>query len=328
MKLKKIFFSLFLVLLILLSIPFSAFAAVKIDASIDPDEFEDTNLEVQCDKGNRGNGLYVLVTYYKTLPGRSQIYLAFNAELYGEEVLVDGPFGFEIYIEDTPVIRIGTNSHADFDASYYHVQVSNRTDFSSMRCETLITFKNHMPDTPTIYVRVIDNNGVPSERFKINTTMSEPTTEETTKAKEESTTKKTTDQKPSFDFSLPFSSETTTKTTNNPSQDTDETRKSNSSAQTEKRTTQSNDTSGKSDKKHNATKRPSSSNKDENQKGDSVTLHKNEESVAHFEIENEASEYGFGTGKKRSIIIAISACTIVAAITGSAFTVMKSKGKK
>lgn len=289
----------------------TAFASVKLDGSITPDELEDSNLQVQCENGNSGCGIHVFVTYYKPFPDSSEIYLALASELDGEQILADGPFGFEIYIENSPVIRIHTNSRADFDTSYYDVKVSNRIDFSCMRCETSILFKNHMPDTPKIYVKAIDNEGVPSKSFKINTVMPETTTKPA-----EST------GKPSYNFTLP-DFDITKKTTELYSNPKNETTLDNGETNGENVTpTQhiNNENSHDSGNTY-ATQKDvvNVNNSDEKQKSQNVS--KYDLSIQTVDKENPAS-------KKRNRLVLTCAVAVTVILAGAATTGIKASFKK
>ena len=173
---KKAFFSVLTILSLLFSLSCYAFAAINVDGWIKRDEYSDANVEVLCNNSESGCGLHVLVSYYKPLQDSNSVYLSFGAELDGEQIESDGPFGIEVFIDDTPVIKFHADGSNEFDSEFYSVTSKSRIDFSSMKCESVIAFKYPLPENPKIYVRVTDNSGVASRLFVINTVMPQETT--------------------------------------------------------------------------------------------------------------------------------------------------------
>ncbi len=173
---KKLFIYFLVVFLIFSSTATEVFASVKLDGTISAVEIENSNIQNFCSNGNSGCNLYEFVTCCKIFPDSDEIYLAFNAELKGEQNIVSENFGFEIYIEDYPVIKIYADNRVDFDPLYYDIKVNSKTDLSRISCETSVLFKNKIPTAPKIYVKVVDNDGIPSKMFEINTVVHEDNT--------------------------------------------------------------------------------------------------------------------------------------------------------
>ena len=187
---KKAFFSVLTILSLLFSLSCYAFAAINVDGWIKRDEYSDANVEVLCNNSESGCGLHVLVSYYKPLQDSNSVYLSFGAELDGEQIESDGPFGIEVFIDDTPVIKFHADGSNEFDSEFYSVTSKSRIDFSSMKCESVIAFKYPLPENPKIYVRVTDNSGVASRLFVINTVMPQETTVTTAKTAAEASAEK------------------------------------------------------------------------------------------------------------------------------------------
>ena len=122
--------------------------------------------------------------------GLNRLMARFGAELDGEQIESDGPFGIEVFIDDTPVIKFHADGSNEFDSEFYSVTSKSRIDFSSMKCESVIAFKYPLPENPKIYVRVTDNSGVASRLFVINTVMPQETTVTTAKTAAEASAEK------------------------------------------------------------------------------------------------------------------------------------------
>lgn len=54
--------------------------AVSIDGSVSPDEVCGTNVQIQCENENGGNGICALATYY-TKTEKGSLYVAINGDI-------------------------------------------------------------------------------------------------------------------------------------------------------------------------------------------------------------------------------------------------------
>lgn len=54
--------------------------AVSIDGSVSPDEVRGTNVQIQCENENGGNGICALATYY-TKTEKGSLYVAINGDI-------------------------------------------------------------------------------------------------------------------------------------------------------------------------------------------------------------------------------------------------------
>lgn len=153
--------------------------AVSIDGSVSPDEVRSTNVQIQCENENGGNGICALATYY-TKTEKGSLYVAINGDISYADLTKDSPVVYEIYVDGKEPIKIGITGKAEYDEQLFSVKSSASFAGGGITCETLIDRKYSFGGDPEIYVRVTDDKGVPSKMFEIDTYIAppEPTTEQ------------------------------------------------------------------------------------------------------------------------------------------------------
>ena len=69
--------------------------AVSIDGSVSPDEVRSTNVQIQCENENGGNGICALATYY-TKTEKGSLYVAINGDISYADLTKESPVVYEI----------------------------------------------------------------------------------------------------------------------------------------------------------------------------------------------------------------------------------------
>ena len=153
--------------------------AVSIDGSVSPDEVRGTNVQIQCENENGGNGICALATYY-TKTEKGSLYVAINGDISYADLTKESPVVYEIYVDGKDPIKISITGKAEYDEQLFSVKSSASFAGGGITCETLIDRKYTFGGDPEIYVRVTDDKGVPSKMFEIDTYIAppEPTTEQ------------------------------------------------------------------------------------------------------------------------------------------------------
>ncbi|MCI6970311.1 MAG: hypothetical protein MR920_07050 [Oscillospiraceae bacterium] len=153
--------------------------AVSIDGSVSPDEVRSTNVQIQCENENGGNGICALATYY-TKTEKGSLYVAINGDISYADLTKESPVVYEIYVDGKAPIKIGITGKAEYDEQLFSVKSSASFAGGGITCETLIDRKYSFGGDPEIYVRVTDDKGIPSKMFEIDTYIAppEPTTEQ------------------------------------------------------------------------------------------------------------------------------------------------------
>lgn len=153
--------------------------AVSIDGSVSPDEVRGTNVQIQCENENGGNGICALATYY-TKTEKGSLYVAINGDISYADLTKESPVVYEIYVDGKDPIKISITGKAEYDEQLFSVKSSASFAGGGITCETLIDRKYSFGGDPKIYVRVTDDKGVPSKMFEIDTYIAppEPTTEQ------------------------------------------------------------------------------------------------------------------------------------------------------
>ena len=153
--------------------------AVSIDGSVSPDEVRGTNVQIQCENENGGNGICALATYY-TKTEKGSLYVAINGDISYADLTKESPVVYEIYVDGKDPIKIGITGKAEYDEQLFSVKSSASFAGGGITCETLIDRKYSFGGNPEIYVRVTDDKGIPSKMFEIDTYIAppEPTTEQ------------------------------------------------------------------------------------------------------------------------------------------------------
>ena len=149
--------------------------AVSIDGSVSPDEVRGTNVQIQCENENGGNGICALATYY-TKTEKGSLYVAINGDISYADLTKESPVVYEIYVDDKAPIKISITGKAEYDEQLFSVKSSASFAGGGITCETLIDRKYSFGGDPEIYVRVTDDKGIPSKMFEIDTDIAPPET--------------------------------------------------------------------------------------------------------------------------------------------------------
>ena len=149
--------------------------AVSIDGSVSPDEVRGTNVQIQCENENGGNGICALATYY-TKTEKGSLYVAINGDISYADLTKESPVVYEIYVDGKAPIKIGITGKAEYDEQLFSVKSSTSFAGGGITCETLIDRKYSFGGDPEIYVRVTDDKGIPSKMFEIDTYIVPPET--------------------------------------------------------------------------------------------------------------------------------------------------------
>lgn len=149
--------------------------AVSIDGSVSPDEVRGTNVQIQCENENGGNGICALATYY-TKTEKGSLYVAINGDISYADLTKESPVVYEIYVDGKDPIKISITGKAEYDEQLFIVKSSASFAGGGITCETLIDRKYSFGGDPEIYVRVTDDKGIPSKMFKIDTYIAPPET--------------------------------------------------------------------------------------------------------------------------------------------------------
>ena len=149
--------------------------AVSIDGSVSPDEVRGTNVQIQCENENGGNGICALATYY-TKTEKGSLYVAINGDISYADLTKESPVVYEIYVDGKDPIKISITGKAEYDEQLFSVKSSASFAGGGITCETLIDRKYSFGGDPEIYIRVTDDKGVPSKMFEIDTYIAPPET--------------------------------------------------------------------------------------------------------------------------------------------------------
>lgn len=141
---------------------------MSIDGSVSPDEVRSTNVQIQCENENGGNGICALATYY-TKTEKGSLYVAINGDISYADLTKESPVVYEIYVDGKDPIKIGITGKAEYDEQLFSVKSSASFAGGGITCETLIDRKYLFGGDPEIYVRVTDDKGIPSKMFEIDT---------------------------------------------------------------------------------------------------------------------------------------------------------------
>lgn len=148
---------------------------MSIDGSVSPDEVRGTNVQIQCENENGGNGICALATYY-TKTEKGSLYVAINGDISYADLTKESPVVYEIYVDGKDPIKISITGKAEYDEQLFSVKSSASFAGGGITCETLIDRKYSFGGDPEIYVRVTDDKGVPSKMFEIDTYIAPPET--------------------------------------------------------------------------------------------------------------------------------------------------------
>lgn len=159
---------------ILITVSTVSALAISVDGMIAPDEMTDCNIEVQCSNENGGNGICTLVTYF-ALQEDGSLYVALNTDFSRITITEESPIAFEIFIDDKQTISIDILGNAEYDEQIFGVKCDANFTDSGASCEAVISLKYRHDDIPEIRVRVVDNDGIPSKLFTVDTTVAAET---------------------------------------------------------------------------------------------------------------------------------------------------------
>lgn len=149
--------------------------AISVDGIVSHDEVHSANVQMQCENKNGGNGICTLVTYYtKTESG--SLYVAMSGDISYAELTDESPIVYEIYIDGNDPIKIDITGKAEYDEQLFSVKSRAKFAGDGMTCEALIDRKYSFGADPEIFVRVTDDNGIPSKMFEIDTYIAPPET--------------------------------------------------------------------------------------------------------------------------------------------------------
>ena len=148
---------------------------MSIDGSVSPDEVRSTNVQIQCENENGGNGICALATYY-TKTEKGSLYVAINGDISYADLTKERPVVYEIYVDGKDPIKIGITGKAEYDEQLFSVKSSASFAGGGITCETLIDRKYSFGGDPENYVRVTDDKGIPSKMFEIDTYIAPPET--------------------------------------------------------------------------------------------------------------------------------------------------------
>lgn len=149
--------------------------AVSIDGSVSPDEVRGTNVQIQCENENGGNGICALATYY-TKTEKGSLYVAINGDISYADLTKESPVVYEIYVDGKDPIKISITGKAEYDEQLFSIKSSASFAGGGITCEAHIDRKYSFGGDPEIYVRVTDDKGVPSKMFEIDTYIAPPDT--------------------------------------------------------------------------------------------------------------------------------------------------------
>lgn len=149
--------------------------AVSIDGSVSPDEVRGTNVQIQCENENGGNGICALATYY-TKTEKGSLYVAINSDISYADLTKESPVVYEIYVDGKDPIKVSITGKAEYDEQLFSVKSSASFAGGGITCEALIDRKYSFGGDPEIYVRVTDDKGVLSKMFEIDTYIAPPDT--------------------------------------------------------------------------------------------------------------------------------------------------------
>lgn len=149
--------------------------AVSIDGSVSPDEVRGTNVQIQCENENGGNGICALAPYY-TKTEKGSLYVAINGDISYADLTKESPVVYEIYVDGKDPIKISITGKAEYDEQLFSVKSSASFAGGGITCEALIDRKYSFGGDPETYVRVTDDKGVPSKMFEIDTYIAPPDT--------------------------------------------------------------------------------------------------------------------------------------------------------
>lgn len=285
--------------------------AVSIDGSVSPDEVRGTNVQIQCENENGGNGIYALATYY-TKTGKGSLYVAINGDISYADLTKESPVVYEIYVDGKAPIKIDITGKAEYDEQLFSVKSSASFAGGGITCETLIDRKYSFGGDPEVYVRVTDDKGIPSKMFEIDTYIAPP---ETTAEQNNQSGNSDSDDRDTTK---------TTKTTN----------KSNSTKSTTKKESTTKKKS-KSSSSKSSTKSKSKTNKSSSSKTNRSSKSQDTDEEYLADDVDEIETYTLPSGENmrnaarvKQGVTAVGITVIIAAVISISLLIFKKSGKK
>ncbi len=282
--------------------------AVSIDGSVSPDEVRGTNVQIQCENENGGNGICALATYY-TKTEKGSLYVAINGDISYADLTKESPVVYEIYVDGKDPIKIGITGKAEYDEQLFSVKFSASFAGGGITCESHIDRKYSFGGDPEIYVRVTDDKGIPSKMFEIDTYIAPP-----------ETTAEQNNQSGNSDFD----DRDTTKTT----------KKSNSTKSTTKKESTTKKKS-KSSSSKSSTKSKSKTNKSSSSKTNRSSKSQDTDEEYLADDVDEIETYTLPSGENmrnaarvKQGVTAVGITVIIATVISISLLIFKKSGKK
>lgn len=282
--------------------------AVSIDGSVSPDEVRGTNVQIQCENENGGNGICALATYY-TKTEKGSLYVAINGDISYADLTKESPVVYEIYVDGKDPIKIGITGKAEYDEQLFSVKSSASFAGGGITCESHIDRKYSFGGDPEIYVRVTDDKGIPSKMFEIDTYIAPP-----------ETTAEQNNQSGNSDFD----DRDTTKTT----------KKSNSTKSTTKKESTTKKKS-KSSSSKSSTKSKSKTNKSSSSKTNRSSKSQDTDEEYLADDVDEIETYTLPSGENmrnaarvKQGVTAVGITVIIATVISISLLIFKKSGKK
>lgn len=286
--------------------------AVSIDGSVSPDEVRGTNVQIQCENENGGNGICALATYY-TKTEKGSLYVAINGDISYADLTKESPVVYEIYVDGKDPIKIGITGKAEYDEQLFIVKSSASFAGGGITCEMLIDRKYSFGGDPEIYVRVTDDKGIPSKMFEIDTYIAPP---ETTAEQNNQSGNSNSDDK------------YTTKTTKKSNSTKSTTKKESTTKKKSKSSSSKSSTKSKSKTKNKTTKSNSSKNNrsSKSQDADEEYLIDDADEMETYTLPSGGNTRNAARVKQG--VTAVGITVIIATVISISLLIFKKSGKK
>lgn len=285
---------------------------MSIDGSVSPDEVRGTNVQIQCENENGGNGICALATYY-TKTEKGSLYVAINGDISYADLTKESPVVYEIYVDGKGPIKISITGKAEYDEQLFSVKSSASFAGGGITCEALIDRKYSFGGDPEIYVRVTDDKGVPSKMFEIDTYIDPPDT--TAEQNNQSGNSDSDDRD-------------TTKTTKKSNSTKSTTKKESTTKKKSKSSSSKSSTKSKSKAKNKTTKSNSSKNNrsSKSQDADEEYLIDNADEMEIYTLPSGGNTRNAARVKQG--VTAVGITVIIATVISISLLIFKKSGKK
>ena len=286
--------------------------AVSIDGSVSPDEVRGTNVQIQCENENGGNGICALATYY-TKTEKGSLYVAINGDISYADLTKESPVVYEIYVDGKGPIRISITGKAEYDEQLFSVKSSASFAGGGITCEALIDRKYSFGGDPEIYVRVTDDKGVPSKMFEIDTYIAIAPPDTTAEQNNRSGNSDSDDR----DTTKTTKKSSSTKSTTKKESTTKKKRKSSSSKSSTKSKTKSKTTKSNSSKNNRSSK---------SQDADEEYLIDDADEMEAYTLPSGGNTRN--TARVKQGVTAVGITVIIATVISISLLIFKKSGKK